>query len=258
MQKKVSRAKRIHIFYSIQRSGSTPLSRILSHYLDQTEKFLYLDEFFAPKYFLMKIEQGRISSEAVKPASPQRLYSLQECTAEVQRRQAELLKNLKTRDYRYSLKMFADNDRMLADRFDALADHAQYTFIVRKNVLEHLLSFLASCATQKFYQRGGLRFEPRAIVAKRIHFNDFIGFQCRIKQRMRSMPDAPTVYYEDFVTSGPQAILGSAGFSKPLVWNEFVNSERQNPSSKLNFFQNQDEIISWYKDSSLNEIFPIR
>jgi hypothetical protein len=119
-------------------------------------------------------------------------------------------------------------------------------FILRNNILEHLLSHLLSFATYRFYEPQGLRFEAGSVVARKQDFESFLIFLSLLRARRAECPDAKVIVYEDFIRDGAEATLQKIGFTETLNWSGLRFPAKQNRDDKLSIFSNKDEVISWY------------
>ena len=66
-----------------------------------------------------------------------------------------------------------------------------------------------------------------------------------------------TSKYEDFVSKGFAGFLAELSLDRKIELSSVKIFEKQNAENKLLLFKNQNEILNWYKDSFLNEKFPI-
>jgi len=252
--------KNIYLFYSMPRSGSTPVSKVLGHYFESIHKYTYLEEYFNSDFLGDRWDGDKITVDLLEwqDVSSRFLLPIQERVRQGKEKlQHLLISTSEEKNHKYSLKMFPYFDFQLSTEYEKLASKSHVIFIARKDVFDHLLSYLLSFSTLKFYDPMGLKFEKRSVEAKESDFRKFLVDLAIFTFRMREQRRPRVVFYEDFLQGGPQKILFSLGFKRKLDWSSIPIPMRQNSGDKLSLFLNSDKIISWYQSSCLHETNPI-
>jgi hypothetical protein len=255
----MSAMRNIYLFYAMPRSGSTPISKILGYYLEQNYGYTYLEEYFNRDFIGARMRNHKIEVDLRlwRDRSVGSKITIPQLIAQSKQRLQRLSLSASKHDHKYSLKMFPYFELQIFPEYRNLTNISHVIFIARENVFEHLLSYLLSFSTMKFYTPDGLSFENESVEAKEDDFRKFNLDVEIFSHRIKKHHSPRIVYYEDFLKHGPEGVVRAAGFKRNLDWGLLPMPPRQNVSDKLSLFSNPDEVISWYRKSPLNALYPI-
>ncbi len=239
--------KRLRILYCIPRSGSTPIGFYLADHFKRTEHYTYLSEYFSIFFNGTKKQpDGRLTCDYLdwqKPNTNPLESSLNQ----------PKLDNLMSANGKYFFKLFPNV--VSKEIEDYLFQNSEIIFLKRRNLFENYLSFLISESTGVFYSKGGLNFENGSVLAEQEASNLFIKYHSFLLTKINDNPRSPILFYEDIF------------YHKAIVWNQReilldqltpdLLTGVQNRTPKIERFSNKTEVISWYKNSILQDQFSI-
>lgn len=135
----------------------------------------------------------------------------------------------------------------------------EHSFITheRKNLFEQVLSNLLSHSTSHWYSDGGIRPDKNSLIASKSAFVTFEKSYFHFLQLKRLVKPEASFFYEDFLEKSPVELLNSAGFSGHFEESNLYLTKKQSPEEKLEVFQNQTEILDWYRGSVLQTFWKV-
>lgn len=238
--------KPLALFY-MPRSGSSPVAQLIGEYLRQHEGKYYGGEFLNPYAGYPELRDGKISfrKDQIHP-TPKTNFKLQVFPEleqiELNRRWKLVFEHYQQIFFKFGAPELNPHTRSwMGETFEILK-------LVRRNRLEHYLSFMVSTTSKLFYKEGGLGIPVRSLRADR-------SFAVRFHRLEREhlhvfYPDARRIYFEDFLDLGPVDFLRSLGLTKPFDLAQLRLPDIQNPPDKLSLFQNPDELLAWFHEPS--------
>jgi len=246
--------KSLYIFYSVARSGSTPIAAILGRYLDEFHDFTYLNEYFNYNFtgLTFGAEKIQANHSSFIPIDPS--FSEKTMSQIAKKRLGQLLSQIPNSNQRYSLKVFPTIHRLIGSSYELLRPHAKVIFIRRRDVFDHLLSYLLSFSSFRFYEKKGLSFKKNSVLASESDFQNFTISVAILLHQMSLQHRPKAVFYEDFLEGGAQLVVKRTGLQKELDWREIDLPKKQTSINKLELFSNAEQIVSWYRNSSLSKL----
>ncbi len=245
--------KRIITLFTIPRSGSTPISEILGHYFWHCFNYNYLPEYLSYNQTGVSYNNGLISLDSNSWKHAKDFYRGMKIE-EFQRIQRARIQYLKKSKHRYFFKVFpfqAGSHRKW------LLENSKLIFLYRENLFEHLLSYLISETTYRYYEPDGLKLSEDELVAEYETFFRFLRLVSEFKNLRRQYPKHPIICFEKDFAKKPWELMEQLGFNRTIDWSELRLPTKQNKSNKLKLFKNKIDIFNWYKDSVLQEYYPI-
>lgn len=238
--------------FTMARSGSTPITRTIGAYLKRHKGITYCGEFFNPYY--SRVEDG---PEGLKFYEG---YGQIEASVGYDSPVLSLLV-----DHRFKLvkkylgkiffNLFPFQSR---EHFEWIKENHDLIFLERKNVTDHLLSFLISQETGIYYSSQGAAWRPESLVANRESFAAFEKMYDNYLETKRSIQPNKVLYYEDFEKYGALMFLERNGWTNAISAEELKLPKRQNTSPKYQAFKNLSEIERWYRSSRLQPSYSWR
>jgi len=243
--------KRLIVFYSLPRSGSTYVERLLGPYFQQHGSHTPLAEAFNPNLELELLSNGEIRCDPSRWRAVD--YQLSLSDDERLRLLEERFIHLMKSKGNYSLKLLGA--QLHKPYVYKLLESSTLVFMRRENVWEHLLSYLISYQTNQFYESEGLRWENNELSAQRVWFEKF----CWLKQRYHTMRElfgqgCPEIVFEELLKRRSDYLI-ELGFTLPCNWEALPVPRKQNMRDKSLAFSNLDELKSWYKASPLASLY---
>lgn len=235
------------LIYTIPCTDTTPISDLLFKYYSSTEKSLVLREYF--NYQRISLDQFSNTSVIVKNnAHPQRL-SPELAHIEFTKR-FETLKGLKIS---HILKTFPFILKEEEEGF--LISNYKCIFILRKNLLDYLLSYMIRQQIQSRHLLAPLK-KNDLVATKRLH-QEFCQYYRRLQMRIAQVQNPTLCFYEDYMSLSEQDFLTKLDLKKEITFTYSPYGPKLFWGNKLEKFKNGKDIQRWYKDSFLQELQPI-
>ncbi|HEX4922776.1 MAG TPA: hypothetical protein VFV50_01775 [Bdellovibrionales bacterium] len=174
---------------------------------------------------------------------------------EIVERRMRLLENY---EGRYFFKVLTQ--QLTARDLFALADRYTLIFVERRNLFEQFLSWCISIETKVWYADSEVPAPaPMSLQPPKSAAADF-GFHIReyaaLKQVLRPRH---VIVYEDFLERlDPAGLLLSLGLGNVSQPDQLRWTLRQNPADKLTLFREPGRVVSLYRQSALQSLFPVR
>ncbi len=236
-------AKPLVLFFT-PRSGSTPIAQLIGEYLRQHEGKYYAAEFLNPFFGYPQTVDGRLKfrDEEITPTSKNmiKIKLFPELEMWEFKRRWELL-------FQHHAELFFKFTPLEIDVQKAawVSEHFEVLKLVRRDRMQHYLSFMVSVTSRQWYKKEGLRIAAGSLVGEQVHADAFFNFE---RQQKLFFESARVIYYEDFVAQGPAAFLKSLGLEKPFDESQLLLPVVQNPADKLALFRNPAELLGWFRE----------
>lgn len=226
----------------LPRSGSTPISEAIGHYLYTHEQKIFGGEFFTSK---------RTIYEGINNA----IYETPSAHSVILKKdQDDLEQRIKTFLLRSDLFIKFFPGMLDVKQEEIILNHAKVIFLVRKNLKENLLSALIAHATGVWYTENGMNLQPASVRAEWIAFALFASRAKRLYELLVRAENPQILVYENCMETGPSEWLRSLGYSAETNWHHLAKRIRQNGFAKETRFVNALEIQSWWDASFLPEL----
>ncbi len=241
------------LIYTTPRSGSHYGEALFLAILESQMPIFNLGEYFNPdrgsfRFLSQQRKFSRVQPKWFSPGSrtlsPSKLENLRSS------RINSLLKSEET----HLLKIFPRN---LSDKLEQqLIGRSNVIWLQRRNKFEQLLSFLLAIQTKTWVPGSGRNHSKKMYIAEWVDFVRFSQDQVRWNELMVEKSFNGNVYtFEDLLEKKRIEFQGNVFFKDKLP--SFIPPARQNMGSKLQFFGNSSEIVGWYRESILNDYFPV-
>lgn len=139
--------------------------------------------------------------------------------------------------------------------FDEVVNIVESIFLFRRNIYENLLSYGLSAITGRWHEKGGLNFKDERFVFPLDEFVRFVAAHEKCWQLTTRFSRAPVLFFEDILQDNGLTLFGQR---YPILESDMKHlPEVQNKSDKQQYFQNIQEVRSWYRMTSLQSQWPI-
>jgi hypothetical protein len=238
--------KRPFVVYGTPRSGTTLVYGILGDFLIRNHGMPALNEYFNTRWHYYR-KAGKIARAE---------FDLATFDARPESSDRSTLRKLEwlMEDPGYSLKLLPRH--LPREGLDWLARGSDWIFVERTDLFEQFLSFSISTLTDSWYRDGGLNWQERSLeanpgIAEQLA-RDYDEYYL-MKRELN--PEAVLIYEEIANPVDPIAVLRRAGL--PEDAKSAIMTERQNVRDKLLAFRDPDRVKRVYRESRLQELYPI-
>lgn len=239
-----------YILYTLPRSGSTPIIRILAEALHQADSTLFIDEYFNPDftinnlpttYSLEMLEKFQLKNGKTTKAENLNIFK---------KRLALLFKSRQ----KYLIKILPDQVFNPEIRFLLLFSN-KTIFLSRRNHFLHFISYALSLQTHRYYENNGSPHWTEKITIKRTVFRKFCREISELEALKKIHPKTPNLYLEDLLKGTEIKIHGNKiQFNQELADLHTIKTDN---GELQRYVENLKEVQSWYRKSPLNKSFPL-
>lgn len=243
---------RLVLLYSMPRSGSTFVESVLAPWFAQVHGHRHLSEFFNLNFCGARVVRGEFEVDTTAWHPNGYSDALSEVTIATERAQ-RMHQLLASTEGSYFLKVLGA--QLPPEHMASLTRRCDIVFSERRDLWQHLLSYLISFQTNQYYERERISWEEGALVASRDFFQRFLWLFERYQKLRSVFSEAPVIVFEDLIAQG-EAFCEGFGPER-ISWQDQWRPERQNLRDKELAFSNLSELKSWYRESALMRWHPL-
>ncbi len=239
-----------YILYTLPRSGSTPVIRILAEALYKAESTLFLDEYFNPDFTINSLPTAFSTDVAQTFQVKIGTTSLKQNEIIFKARLQMLFESKQ----KYLIKILPDQVFDPGVRNFILSNN-RTMFLSRRNHFLHFISYALSLQTHRYYENNGSPHWTEKITIKRTVFRKFCREISELEALKKIHPKTPNLYLEDLLKGTEIKIHGNKiQFNQELADLHTIKTDN---GELQRYVENLKEVQSWYRKSPLNKSFPL-
>ena len=237
-----------YVVFSTPRSGSSFIYELLAGYLDQTNHYRLLGEYFnfgVVTFWKEEPHRKRDRPPAYRAIDPPPRLELAR------------LHSLKLNPEGWILKVHL-SPWLDFKVYEWLMENCECFFVERRDLFKQTLSHLISQTTGVWYQEPPLEIKPNSLEPHLNYLYDFAN-QMKLYIKIRELFPAPKIFtYEYFVAEQNLAeLLRNFGLDQPFDIGKCAIPNRQNPDDKLSLFKRPEKIIEAYRRTFMQAYRPV-